>query len=66
MGGAIASAAQDVWDLLVHAWNAPWGPFAGAAAVLIALLFLKRGKLLEYAHGDATWHREQYARAVIG
>jgi acyl-CoA dehydrogenase len=29
-------------------------------------LFLKRGKVLEYAHGDASWHREQYARAVIG
>jgi acyl-CoA dehydrogenase len=28
-------------------------------------LFLKRGKLFEYAAGDATWHREQYARAVI-
>lgn len=28
-------------------------------------LYVKRGKLLEYAHGDATWHRERYARATI-
>jgi hypothetical protein len=48
MGGAIVSAAQDIWELLVQAWNAPWGPFAGVAAVLIALLFLKRGKLLAW------------------
>ena len=27
--------------------------------------FLKRAKVLEYMAGDATWHREQYARAVI-
>ncbi len=26
-------------------------------------LFLKRAKVLEYAAGDAGWHREQYARA---
>jgi alkylation response protein AidB-like acyl-CoA dehydrogenase len=26
---------------------------------------LKRGKVLEYSFGDADWHREQYARAVI-
>jgi acyl-CoA dehydrogenase len=28
-------------------------------------LFLKRGKLLEYTCGDAVWHREQYACAII-
>jgi alkylation response protein AidB-like acyl-CoA dehydrogenase len=28
-------------------------------------LFLKRAKVLEYAAGDASWHREQYARALI-
>lgn len=27
--------------------------------------FLKRAKVLEYMAGDATWHREQYARALI-
>lgn len=27
--------------------------------------FLKRAKVFEYMAGDATWHREQYARAVI-
>ena len=26
---------------------------------------LKRAKVLEYSAGDAAWHREQYARAVI-
>jgi alkylation response protein AidB-like acyl-CoA dehydrogenase len=28
-------------------------------------LYLKRGKLLEYTFGDATWHREQVAAAVL-
>jgi acyl-CoA dehydrogenase len=28
-------------------------------------LFLKRGKLLEYAFGDATWHRERVASMVL-
>lgn len=27
--------------------------------------FLKRAKVLEYSAGDASWHREQYAKAVI-
>lgn len=27
--------------------------------------FLKRAKVLEYSAGDAGWHREQYARAMI-
>ena len=27
--------------------------------------FLKRAKVLEYSVGDATWHREQYARVLI-
>ena len=29
-------------------------------------LFLKRAKVLEYSAGDANWHREQYARDVVG
>jgi len=28
-------------------------------------LFLKRGKLLEYSFGDATWHRERVAKLVL-
>jgi alkylation response protein AidB-like acyl-CoA dehydrogenase len=28
-------------------------------------LFLKRGKLLEYSFGDATWHRERVASLVL-
>jgi alkylation response protein AidB-like acyl-CoA dehydrogenase len=28
-------------------------------------LYLKRGKLLEYAFGDATWHRERVATSVL-
>ncbi len=27
--------------------------------------FLKRAKLLEYQYGDAAWHRERYAAAII-
>jgi alkylation response protein AidB-like acyl-CoA dehydrogenase len=28
-------------------------------------LFMKRGKLLEYLFGDATWHRERVAQLIL-
>jgi alkylation response protein AidB-like acyl-CoA dehydrogenase len=28
--------------------------------------YMKRGKYLEYAYGDADWHREQVAAALLG